>query len=90
MSFFAKKTIRRLFFVLVYVAFSLWIVMRDFAWLNIVLSMISLFGGYVAIVKSKIIKDKNADGINGFSFDLFSLLLTGWLLVDVLISAIGT
>ena len=90
MSFFASKPRRRLFFVLVYVAFSLWIVLRNFAWLNILPSMISLFGGYVALVKSKIIKDKNADGIHDFSFDLFSLLLAGWLLVDVLMSAIGT
>ncbi len=83
MSFFEKKPIARLFFVLTYIVFAIWILFRDFAWLNILLSLVMLFGAYIAIAKSKIIKDKFVGGINDCLFDLYSIVLTIYLFIDM-------
>lgn len=38
------------------------------------------------MVKSNIIRDKNADKINNFKFDAFNILLTIVLLIDIFIT----
>lgn len=83
MSFFSKKPILRLFFVFVYACFAVWILIRDFAWLNILVSAFALLGSYVALAKSKLIKDKFSKNINDYSFDLYSIFLTIYFLVDL-------
>ena len=42
-----------------------------------------LFGGYISLVKSNIIRDKNADKIDNFKFDTYNILLTVVLLIDI-------
>ncbi len=84
MTFFSKKPIRRLFFVFVYIIFAVWLIIDSFAWLNVLVSIVALFGGYIALVKSKIIKDKNANAIDDYKFDLFSILSIVVLLIDII------
>ena len=43
---------------------------------TVIIALNWLFGAYIAVVKSGLIKDKNADSISDFSFDLISLALT--------------
>ena len=74
MSFFSKKPILRLFFVFVYACFAVWILIRDFAWLNILVSAFALLGSYVALAKSKLIKDKFSKNINDYSFATQAML----------------
>lgn len=84
MTFFKKKPRRRLLFVFTYVIFAVWIIINDFAWLNILFSILMVFGGYIAVVKSKIITDKYANAIDDYKFDLSSIFLTVFLLIDVI------
>ncbi len=83
MSFFSKKPIRRLFFVFVYIVSAIWLI-KDFAWFNLLFSLIMVFGGYIAIIKSKILKDKYANAIDDYKFDLFSISLTVVLLAEII------
>lgn len=84
MRFFEKKPRRRLLFVFAYVIFAIRLVVDDFAVLNVLFSILMLFGGYIAIVKSKIIKDKNANTIDDYKFDLSSVLLIVFLFIKIL------
>lgn len=59
---------------------------RNFLGVNIIVSLIMLLGGYISLVKSNIIRDKNADKINNFKFDTFNILLTIVLLIDIFIT----
>ena len=89
MSYFSKKPIRRLFFVLVYIIFSLYIVIQNnFNWLIIVCLIPIIFCGYIAIVKSKIIKDEIVNKIfDDYSFDIYSIIVTMCLLYSALSSS---
>ena len=86
MSFFEKKPSRRLIFVVLYILCTIWFLNRDFQGVNIIVSIVMLLGGYISLVKSNIIRDKNADKINDFKFDAFNILLTVVLLIDVFIT----
>ncbi len=86
MSFFEKKPSRRLIFVIVYILCAIWFLNRNFLGVNIIVSLIMLLGGYISLVKSNIIRDKNADKINNFKFDTFNILLTIVLLIDIFIT----
>lgn len=85
-DFFRKKPIRRLIFVFIYILCAIWFLNRNFLGVNIVVSLIMLLGGYISLVKSNIIRDKNADKINNFKFDTFNILLTIVLLIDIFIT----
>jgi len=82
MIFFQKKPKRRLFFAFAYVILAVWYIINDFALLNILVSILMVFGGYIAVVKSKIINDKNANVINDYGFDLSSICLITVFLID--------
>ena len=84
MTFFSKKPIRRPRCVVVYVSFAVWLIIDSFAWLNVLVSIVALFGGYIALVKSKIIKDKNANAIDDYKFDLFSILSIVVLIIEII------
>ena len=43
-----------------------------------------LFGCYIALVKSEVIKNKNADGVDNLKFDIMSIIITAYLLIDIL------
>lgn len=85
MKFFSKEPRRRLFFAFVYVIWAVWFIINDFAWLNILVSILMVFGGYIAVVKSKIIKDKKVDAIDDYRFDTSSIFIIVCLLVDMIL-----
>ena len=85
MMFFSKKPIRRLFFAFIYVIVAVWVVIDDFAWLNVICSILLVFYGYIAIVKSKIITNKYANVIDDYQFDLHSVFLIVLILMHVMI-----
>lgn len=74
----------RLVFIVIYLIAAIWIVIRDFAWLNTIFGLLMLFGCYISIVKSGLIKDVNADSINDFSFDFLSIAITLCFFIDIL------
>ena len=84
MTFFSKEPKRRLFFAFTYVIFATWIIIDEFAWLNVVFSIPMVFCAYIAVVKSKIIKDKNANAIDDYKFDLYSIALTVFLIIHMM------
>ena len=86
MSFFSKKPIRRLLFVPIYVVFAICILAEDIAFLNILCSIFILFVGYIAIVKSGILKDENAQKIDDWRFDFFSIAVAVFLLLTAILS----
>jgi hypothetical protein len=88
MSFFNKNPVIRLIFVVTYLATAVWIVIKDFAWLNIFFALLMLFGCYVALVKSGVIKDTKANSINNFHFDILSIAITGFLLIDIFLKTV--
>lgn len=75
----------RVIFFATYLATAVWIVVKDFAVLNIFFSLFMLFGCYVALVKSGVIKDKKADSINNLHFDVLSIVTTAILLIDIML-----
>ena len=85
MAFLNKHPIFRVVFFAAYLATAVWIVVKDFAVLNILFSLLMLFGCYVSLVKSGIIKDKNADSIHDLYFDVLSIMITVFLLIDILL-----
>lgn len=82
MTFFSKNPKRRLLFIFAYIAFAVRLILNDFAWLNMLFSILMIFGGYIALVKSKIIKDKYANAIDDYKFDISSICLIVFLLAD--------
>lgn len=63
---------------------SVWIVIDDFAWFNIFFALLMLFGCYITLVKSGVLIDKNADGVNNLNFDILSIMITAYLLIVML------
>jgi len=88
MRFFNKYPITRLIFFLIYLVAAVWFVVRDFAWLNIIIVPIMLFACYISIIKSGLKKDVKADGINNFSFDFLSLVIMIYLSIDIVFKLI--
>jgi hypothetical protein len=87
MIWFDRHPITRLIFVFVYLVAAIWILIRSFAWLNIIFSLLMLFGCYISLIKSGTIRDIKANRINNLSFDIVSILITLFLLVDVLFNS---
>lgn len=83
MSFFEKNPSRRLIFIIIHILCAIWFLNRNFQGVNIIVTLIMLFGGYISLVKSNIIRDKNADKIDNFKFDIYNILLTVVLLIDI-------
>ena len=75
MHFFNKHPKWRIVFALIYVLSSVKCVM-PISVVTVIIALCWLFGAYIAIVKSGLIKDKNADSISDFSFDFISLEVT--------------
>jgi hypothetical protein len=88
MNFLNKNPIIRLTFLITYLATAVWIIIKDFAWLNILVALLMLFGCYIALVKSGVIKDTNADSINNFYFDFLSIVIAAILLIDIILKAL--
>lgn len=84
MTFFKNKPILRIIFIPIYILSVKYILCNGLNIGNIFASIILLFGCYITIVKTKIIKDKNADTINDYKFDIFNSLLTIVLLINIL------
>lgn len=85
MAFFEKKPIRRLLFVITYIVFAVWITVECFALGNIICSIFVLFGAYIALVKSKVLKNKHLNRIDNYNFDISSILLTIFLFIEIVI-----
>lgn len=51
---------------------------------NAVIAVFGLFGAYLSVVKSGVIRDKNADSISNFNFDLNSLAASVVLIFEIL------
>ena len=83
MFFFSKKPVFRLIFVLTYLLFSIHVLFDNFAWFNIPLAVLVLFGAHIALCKSKIVKKNFYMKIDDYSFDLFSSFVTIYVLIDV-------
>lgn len=90
MSFLNKHPVVRVTFFVTYLATAVWIVVKEFAWLNIFFSLLMLFGCYVALVKSGVIKDKKTDSINELHFDVLSIVTTVFLVVDIFLKMRST
>ena len=78
MHFFNKYPKCRLAFVLIYVCWGYIVTVTTYistinTIINAIIVACDLFGAYIAVVKSVIIKDKNADSISNLNFDLISL-----------------
>ncbi len=78
MHFFNKYPKCRLAFVLIYVCWGFIVTITTYisiinTIINAIIVACDLFGAYIAVVKSGIIKDKNADSISNLIFDLISL-----------------
>lgn len=80
MHFFNKYPKCRLVFALIYVCWGFIVTITTYiSIINTIINAITiiaacdLFGAYIAVVKSGIIKDKNADSISNLIFDLISL-----------------
>lgn len=86
MSFFEKKPLRRLLFVLVYILCFIWFLNKNFFGVNIIVFFVMLLGIYISLVKSTVIRDKNADRISNFRFDTLTVLLSVILLIDIIAS----
>ena len=84
MQIFSRYPALRLLFVFTYIAFAVYILIDNFAWLNGIFSLLMLFGSYISLVKSKIIRDKNANKISDFMFDLLSILITIFLIINII------
>lgn len=79
------KKLEDYFLFLYMLPIAIWLVVNDFAWLNILFSILMVFGGYIAVVKSKIVIDKYADAIDDHKFDLSGIFITVGLLIDIVI-----
>ncbi|HBR30767.1 MAG TPA: hypothetical protein DD733_01660 [Clostridiales bacterium] len=85
MIFLNKNPVVRLTFIITYLVTAVWIVIKDFAWLNIFFALLILFGCYIALVKSGVIEDKKAKSINNLHFDILSIAITVFLIIDILL-----
>ncbi len=76
MNFLNKNPLARLTFFITYLVISVWIVFDDFAWLNILFTLPVLLCCYITLVKSGVLKDKKADSIDNYGFDVVSIIAT--------------
>ena len=84
MYIFNKYPFTRLIFFITYLLIAIKTIIKNFAWFNIVISLLMLFGCYISLVKSGVIKDKNADGISSHSYDFISITITVYSLIYIL------
>lgn len=85
MVIFKNKPKFRFIFVISYICLSIWIIIKDFAPYNFLATLPLLFMVYVSLVKSKIISKPRVEKISDFAFDVFSIIISLYLVVDVLI-----
>ena len=85
MKIFNDHPLLRLLFIFSYIiSVAYLLISQPWSWINIFIILFFLYLIYIVLVKSDIIKDKNAEGINNMRFDLLNIAFTVAVVVDIL------